>query len=180
MRQTTIATFCIQLVNRLHKVQSSSKHYSMFKQHSNPDDQKTRASLLNEATGCWSLDPIRLLYSTPTHIPKKGVQTPKLPLNGRSDSFIKPRMGALSDSKAFWLIRILCVTSSALCHLCCFVFESRTGVSRAHFSWVSIQIVTHLWWGRDGWACSKCHPKIHSHSTGWVTKILWSLLHVHS
>lgn len=51
MRQTTITTFCIHLVNNLRKMQSSSKHYSVFKRYSSPDDQKTRVSLLNEATG---------------------------------------------------------------------------------------------------------------------------------
>lgn len=164
MRKTTIETSCIHLVNSIHEVQSSSKHYSMFKQHSSTDDQKTRASLLNKAIGCWSLDPIRLLHSTPTRIRKKRVQTPKLPLNGRRDSFIKPRMrhwvtAKHSGSSEFFVSLPL---HSAICAVLCLKAELESG---GHTSaGFRFQSVTHLWWGRDGWVWSKCHPKFCSYS----------------
>lgn len=60
------------------------------------------------------------VFSRHPRVFEKGVKTLKLGLNACPDPFIKPCMRALSDSKAFWLIRTLCVTSSALCHLCCF------------------------------------------------------------
>lgn len=95
---------------------------------------------------------------------KKGVQTPKLPLNGRSDSFIKPRMrhwvtAKHSGSSEFFVSLPL---HSAICAVLCLKAELESG---GHTSaGFRFQSVTHLWRGRDGWVWSKCHPKFCSYS----------------
>ncbi len=116
MSRAATATFCIHLANSLlDKVQSASKHIKhwalMRKRH--------MCHLWMKPLGADSLIQSNAFSQHPL-VFEKGVKTLKLGLNACPYPFIKPCMRALSDSKAFWLIRTLSVTSSALCHLCCF------------------------------------------------------------
>ncbi len=116
MSRAATATFSIHLANSLlDKVQSTSKrikHWALMR-------KRHMRHLWMKPLGADSLIQSNVFSRHPL-VFEKGVKTLKLGLNARPDPFIKPCMRALSDSKAFWLIRTLCVTSSALCHLCCF------------------------------------------------------------